>query len=102
MSKLASFISLVKPSRKIVFGQDYLDNQSARKIKLIILINEASEKSKDRITRYGMLNNIKVINIDKALLGPTYNDSRLTVFSVLDENMARKIINIMKEGATYE
>lgn len=102
MNKLASFISMIKPSRKIIFGQDYLEQYNVGRIKLIVLISDAGDKTRDRVIRFGAVYKINVIQIDKKILGEEYASSRLAVFSCIDENVSKKLINLMKEGATYE
>lgn len=99
---LDNFLSLVLPSGRLLFGFDSLKAFNPARVKLIVIMENASSK-----TRAAALTYARTYNIDHLKLVPTsvpqlIKGKNLAVFSVLDENIASKIIKLVKEGDTYE
>ena len=99
---LDNFLGLVRPSGKLTFGFDSLKKIKAERVKLIVVISSASEKTKLAIDEYASFNHIEVIAIAPTSVPRLLDGKNLAVFSVLDANMASKIKKLVKEGDTYE
>ena len=95
---LDNFLGLVRPSGKLTFGFDSLKKIKAERVKLIVVISSASEKTKLAI-EYA---NLIFIAIAPTSVPRLVDGKNLAVFSVLDANMASKIKKLVKEGDTYE
>lgn len=99
---LDNFLGLVRPSKQLLFGFDSLRQIKAARVKLIVVLTTASEKTKAAIDEYARFNNLEVIELDPQSVPRLVDGKNLAVFSVLDANMASKIKKLVKEGDTYE
>lgn len=99
---LDNFLNLVYPSGKILFGFDNLKKTNPKKIKLIILFTSCSENTKNATREYARNAGITIVDLKTTEIPRFVGDRHLALISVLDDNVAKKIKNLMKEGDTYE
>ncbi|HKM02409.1 MAG TPA: hypothetical protein VJZ31_00550 [Bacilli bacterium] len=99
---LDNFLGLVFPSGKLLFGFDNLKKVKAGRVKLIVIMSSASEKTKESALNFARLNRIDHLLLESASIPNLVNGKNLAVFSVLDINIASKIKKTVKEGDTYE
>lgn len=102
MSALANFLSLLLPSRILLFGQSALEEKNSKKIKLILLLEEASENTKKKVVNFATYYKVPLYVIKEKTIASFLGGRSINVISVKDINASKKIINILKEGDTYE
>ncbi len=99
---LDNFLSLVYPSKKLVFGFDSLKKTNPQKIKLVLLFEQASVKTKQTTITYAENSGIRVITYDATKISRFIGTKNLALISTTDANIASKILKLVKEGDTYE
>lgn len=99
---LTSFLHLVKPSGHLIYGQDNLTPRNGFKIKLIILVKDASQNTQKKVLDYAAHKNISTRIINRESLIGFLGDKKTTVIAITSKNIAVKVENILKEGDTYE
>ncbi len=99
---LDQFLSLVYPSGQLLFGFDNLKKIRANRVKLIVIINSASQKTKLSVVRYAQEINCEYLSLNPETIPQLVAGKNLAVFAILDANIAKKIKKLVKEGDTYE
>jgi len=92
MDKRLNTIGLAYMAKKIVFGEEVLNQIS--KVKLLVMANDTSEKSKERFLKKCTYYNIEVIDcfsgeqISKAL-----GKNNIKVIGITDEGFKRSLLS---------
>ena len=90
--KILGLLGLAARARKIAFGADSVENElKARKIKVIIVAEDSSERTKE--------NNVPIIikgNIDE--LSKTIGKNNKAIIGIKDINLSNEIIKINDGG----
>ena len=100
--RLVNFLNLASRSKTLRYGQAYLDAKNSQKIKLIILLSTASENTAKLVRNYALYYEIKLSEINANEISRFRAKQNIKVISVLDINIARKLLNLRKEGELYE
>lgn len=100
--QLVNFLNLASRSKKLRYGQAYLEAKNSPKIKLIILLSNASENTAKLVRNYATHYGIKLSEINANEISRFVTKQNIKVISVLDINIARKLLNLRKEGELYE
>lgn len=91
--KILGLIGLAMKAGKVAFGADSVeDNIIKRKIKLVILSEDSSERTKNKFIDICKKNNIPIItygNIDS--LSKTIGKSNKAILGIKDVNLAKSI-----------
>lgn len=99
-NKILGLIGLSAKAGKICFGTDStVDNITKRKVKLVIIANDASERSKSKFFELCKNYNIHIIefeNIDN--LSKSIGKSNKAVIGIKDINLAKEIEKIYNGG----
>ncbi|HZJ89457.1 MAG TPA: hypothetical protein VFD05_02065 [Bacilli bacterium] len=99
---LINFLNLASRSKKLRYGQAYLQEKNSHKIKLIILLSNASLNTAKLVRNYAAHYTIKLSEINETEISRFVTKQNIKVISVLDVNIARKLLNLRKEGKLYE
>lgn len=93
MDKFLNFLGLVKRSGNILEGYNKCEEAlGKKKIHLIILSNDVSERTKDRFLKYCEKYSIPYINkFSKQELGYSIGKDELNIVAITDFNMANKL-----------
>lgn len=100
MNKALGLIGISAKAGKIVYGTDSsIEAMKSHKVKLLIVSNEASEKSKKNFNYYAQKYNTKICffetieNLSKAI-----GKKNKVVIGILEENLAKEIQKIINGG----
>ena len=93
-------LGLAARARKIAFGADSVENElKARKIKVIIVAEDSSERTKEKFSKLGEEYNVPIIikgNIDE--LSKTIGKNNKAIIGIKDINLSNEIIKISDGG----
>ncbi|GKU24752.1 MULTISPECIES: ribosomal L7Ae/L30e/S12e/Gadd45 family protein [Clostridium] len=98
VNKFLQFLGLVKKSGNLIEGYNKCEEiLKKKKIYLFIFSTELSPKSKDMFMRYCIEKNIPTIDVfSKEDLGLSLGRSEINVLAVIEQNMAKKLIQIQE------
>lgn len=99
---LDNFLGLVSRSNKIVFGVDNLKQLRPQRIKHILIVTSASEKTKANVEDFADHHQLLYSYLDPSEVPHFMDGKNIACIAVIDSNIALKITNLMKEGETYE
>ena len=98
--KILGLIGLAAKAGKICFGADSVENEiKKQKVKLVIVANDASEKTKDKFKKLCNQHNIEIIiqeeieNLSKAI-----GKSNKAIIGIKEENLSKEIQKINNGG----
>lgn len=98
--KILGLLGLAARARKIAFGADSVENElKARKIKVIIVAEDSSKRTKEKFTKLCEQYNIPIIikgNIDE--LSKTIGKNNKAIIGIKDINLSNEIIKINDGG----
>lgn len=98
--KILGLLGLAARARKIAFGADSVENElKARKIKVIIVAEDSSERTKEKFAKLSKEYDIPIIikgNIDE--LSKTIGKSNKAIIGIKDINLSNEIIKINDGG----
>lgn len=98
--KILGLLGLAARARKIAFGADSVENElKARKIKVIIVAEDSSKRTKEKFTKLGEQYNIPIIikgNIDE--LSKTIGKNNKAIIGIKDINLSNEIVKINDGG----
>ena len=98
--KILGLLGLAARARKIAFGADSVENElKARKIKLIIVAEDSSERTKEKFSKLSEEYNVPIIikgNIDE--LSKTIGKNNKAIIGIKDINLSNEIIKINDGG----
>ena len=96
--ELVNFLNIAKRSHSLRFGQSYLEKRTSQKIKLIILVSSASINTKKLVQNYADYYDITCFEINEAEITNFVTEHNIKVISVLNLHIARKLLDLRKEG----
>ncbi len=99
---LNNFLHLARRSKSLRYGAPFLDAANSHKIHLILLLSDASANTKKLVTNYGTYYKITVLEINPQTITSFAKLSNAKVISVVNLHIARKLINLRKEGGNDE
>lgn len=104
MNKVLSTLGLARRAKKIVFGTDaIIDELSNKKLDIIFVASDASEKTIDKIERKGYFYNVPV---NKSFTSDELNNSmgtyNIKVFGLVDYGFYKSIKNLLLEEVERE
>ena len=98
--KILGLIGLAVKAGKICFGADSVENEiKKQKVKLVIVANDASERTKDKFKKLCNQHNIEIIiqeeieNLSKAI-----GKSNKAIIGIKEENLSKEIQKINNGG----
>lgn len=98
--KILGLLGLATRARKIAFGADSVENElKGRKIKVIIVAEDSSQRTKEKFTKLGEQYNVPIIikgNIDE--LSKTIGKNNKAIIGIKDINLSNEIIKINDGG----
>ena len=98
--KILGLIGLSARARKISFGADSVETQAKKgKVKLFIIAEDASERTKDKFNKLAIQCNIPIIihgSIEE--LSKAIGKNNKAIVCIKDNNFATAIKNILMEG----
>jgi len=99
MNKIYSMLGLCIKAGKLAYGSDMvINNIKKKKVKLIILSEDASENTKKKFIELANENNLKIIIFGKKEdLNQKIGEENKVVFGVLDENFSKSIIKLFED-----
>lgn len=94
MNKIYSMVGLAKKGGKISIGFDVTCSEiKSNNSKLVLIAEDASEKTKKNVIYFCEKNNCKYIKYgEKELLGKSLGKKMVSVLSVNDENIASYLL----------
>lgn len=100
MNKALGLIGISARAGKIVYGTDScIDAIKKQKVKLLIVSNDASEKTKKNFKYYTQKYNIKICFFETVEnLSKSIGKKNKVVIGILDENLAEEIEKIINGG----
>lgn len=100
MNKFFSFLGLTKRSGNLIEGYSKCDEERNRKsIFLFIISNDASSSTSKKFKNHCIIKNIKLIeDFSKQELGFAIGREEVKILAITDENMAKKLYTLYKEG----
>lgn len=100
MNKALGLIGISAKAGKIVYGTDScIDAIKKQKVKLLIVSNDASEKTKKNFKYYTQKYNIKICFFETVEnLSKSIGKKNKVVIGILDENLAEEIEKIINGG----
>lgn len=95
MSKLKSYIGFARKSGNLVTGTaTVIYTMEKKKVKLLIISEDASENTKKKLIKIAEKNNIKYVIYENGQeLSDGAGQGYKTSFAVLDDNFAKVILN---------
>ena len=98
--KILGLIGLAAKAGKICFGEESVENEiKKKKVKLVIVANDASERTKDKFKKLCNQHNIEIIiqeeieNLSKAI-----GKSNKAIIGIKEENLSKEIQKINNGG----
>ena len=98
--KILGLIGLATKARKIYFGADSVEEQiKKKKLYLIIIAQDASERTKEKFQKLGEQYNISVIvNGEIETLSKAIGKSNKAILGIAEQNLAKEIEKINNGG----
>ena len=99
--KVINMINFALKARKYTIGENVLTSSKKNKVKLAIIATDASSASKKKYS--DKLNYYRVRFIEygtKSELGNLLNKNEISIIAILDINIAKQIIKLIKEDET--
>lgn len=101
-NELNNFLHIAIRSKSLRYGAPFLDKANSTKIHLIIVLTNASANTKKLVMNYGAYYNIAVVEINPHSITSFAKLTNAKVISVLNLHIARKLINLRKDGGNDE
>lgn len=99
-NKILGLIGLCARARKISFGADSVEeNAKKNKVKLIIVANDASERTKDKFNKIAIKENIPIIFIENIEnLSKAIGKENKAIIGIEDINLSNEIQKVNNGG----
>jgi hypothetical protein len=95
--RLVNFLHLLRRGNRLVYGVDGITKVNPRRLYVILVSEDASQNTKDKLTNYAKSHNLAIFAVTPAILAP-FSKGNLVAIGVTSKEGAKKIITLMKEG----
>lgn len=97
------YLGLAKKGGMLLLGETALTSKNAPKIKLLLIANDLSPRTKKTALNYGENYAIPMLTyMEKATLGPILGAKNVGIIALTSVSLSNKIIEILtKEGEAY-
>ncbi|ONN27002.1 50S ribosomal protein L7ae [Thermosipho affectus] len=104
--KILTLLGFASKAKKLVYGKDnireYIKNPKI-KTKVILIAKDTGQRVKKDIKIRCDISNVPFVEIaDKKTLSKATGMLNIAILGILDENMAKSILNFSKEGGENE
>lgn len=99
-NKILGLIGLAARARKVCFGADSVEERTnKKKVKLLIIAEDASERTKDKFSKLAQKQNIPIIIIGEiSILSKAIGKSNKAIIGIEDINLSNEIQKINNGG----
>ena len=100
INKIYSILGICMKAGKLVCGSDVcIENIKKRKAKLVIVSEDASQNTKDKIANITKQNNITLIYFgEKEFLSKSVGKVDKAIYAILDDGFSKKILELLTES----
>ncbi len=102
-NKILGLIGFAARARKISFGSDSVESQiKNKKVNIIIVAEDASERTKTKFNKLAQINNIPIFIIGKIQeLSKSIGKSNKAIIGIEDINLSKEIQRIINGGEVF-